>query len=121
MTANHAHTPLDTTWIRNRIAESYADPEVGAKAFDHWLAERDARIEAAAEQRGAAALAFELFPLMRHLQDLPSRYTRAPGPGGNGDRVADLLSQDAYKIGAQAIDIISEAMHHTDQEGDDDA
>lgn len=35
-------------------------------------------------------------PLIRKLGMLPSTYTRAPAE--NGDRVADLLSQDAYRL-----------------------
>lgn len=38
-------------------------------------------------------------PIVRELQGLVSRYTRAPGE--NGDRVADLLSKDSYEVGTR--------------------
>ena len=41
----------------------------------------------------------------RELQSLVSRYTRAPGE--NGDRVADLLTEDAYRIGGELLAILA--------------
>src|SRR5690625_1491027 len=52
MTANHAHT-LKTAQVR--FAATFPNENFSLKGtdFDRWLAERDARIIAAAEQRGA--------------------------------------------------------------------
>jgi hypothetical protein len=56
MTANHAHTPTTEQVRMDYIQASEGDRVSAAESgpeFDRWLAERDARIEAAAEQRGA--------------------------------------------------------------------
>ena len=52
MAANHEHTP---TTEQVRFAATFPNENFSLKGsdFDRWLAERDARIEAAAEQRGA--------------------------------------------------------------------
>jgi len=52
MTANHEHI-LSTAQVR--FAATFPNENFSLKGtdFDRWLAERDARIEAAAEQRGA--------------------------------------------------------------------
>jgi hypothetical protein len=86
MTANHEHTPLDTAWIRDRIAESYAVPEVGAKAFDRWLAS----IEAAAEQRGAE----------HHLRLVASEL--------NMHHLTDDLTDEALELGVRYINLIQD-------------
>ena len=53
MTAKHEHT-LKTAQVR--FAATFPNENFSLKGtdFDRWLAERDARISAAAEQRGAA-------------------------------------------------------------------
>ena len=43
----------------------------------------------------------KLRQLARECRDLVFKYTRAPGE--NGDRVADLLSEDAYRIGSELL------------------
>lgn len=58
MTANNAHTPTTgqvETWFALYLYD-YENIVIssGRERFKAWLAERDARIEAAAEQRGAA-------------------------------------------------------------------
>lgn len=48
----------------------------------------------------------ELRRIARSIQSLPSAYTRMNGPTGNGDRVADLLSGDAYRLGTRLLEIL---------------
>lgn len=48
----------------------------------------------------------ELRLLARKLQGLSGTYTRLYGSGGNGDRVADLLTQDAFEIGQRIEEIL---------------
>ncbi len=45
--------------------------------------------------------------LARECQGLVGRYTRMPGPNGNGDRVANLLTEDTYKIGTEMMEILN--------------
>lgn len=65
MTANHEHTP-STEQVRNGYSRKppghavLKSRERQAAEFDRWLAERDARIEAAAEQRGAERVLREI-------------------------------------------------------------
>lgn len=56
------------------------------------------------EEKHAEALRIareDIGNLARQLTALPYRYSRAAGE--NGDRVADLLTQDAYAIGQQIL------------------
>ena len=54
MTADHEHTPLTEVIREAYIGEPpYTLYEYTEEEFDRWLALRDARIIAAAEQRGA--------------------------------------------------------------------
>ena len=58
-------------------------------------------------ERAEAALAdlrARVAPLARECQGLVSRYTRAPGE--NGDRVADLLSEDTHRIGTAILALL---------------
>ena len=66
-------------------------------------------IDAEHERRTEAALAdlrARVKPLARECQGLVSRYTRAPGE--NGDRVADLLSEDTHRIGTAILALLGE-------------
>ena len=45
-------------------------------------------------------------PLARECQGLVTSYTRAPGE--NGDRVADLLSEDTHRIGTAILALLGE-------------
>lgn len=59
------------------------------------------------KEQAEADLLTKLDLLAREIESLPSRYTRMQGV--NGDRVADLLSDDTYKLGHQMRELIAEA------------
>ena len=76
------------------------DVEADRADFRHWLAERDARIEAAAEQRGA----------VRHLREVASEL--------NMHHLTEDLSDEALELGVRYINLIQD---RADQmEGDDE-
>lgn len=50
----------------------------------------------------------ELRMLARQCQGMSGTYTRMYGPQGNGDRVADLQMEDAYRIGTRMMEILDE-------------
>ena len=54
MTANHEHTPTTQEVQWAAITTTFEDSSITEDAFNRWLDARDARIVAAAEQRGAA-------------------------------------------------------------------
>lgn len=50
---------------------------------------------------------------LKGVEDLPGRYTRAYGPDDNSSRIADLLTMDAYQLGAQGLESIRDALEIT--------
>ena len=77
MNANHEHI-LSTVQVR--FAATFPNENFSLKGsdFDRWLAERDARIRAAAEQRGAVKALREArsdwFQYADAINDTPSKY-----------------------------------------------
>ena len=91
------YTPT-TADIRNAVTRDESDWQEAGAHFDRWLAERDARIEAAAEQRG-----------MRLAQEAISGDQTVERAR---HRVGDILST------AQVLHVIDQAIkNRADQEG----
>lgn len=57
----------------------------------------------------------QLARIAHRLQYLGSAYTRMLGPNGNGDRVADLVSSDAFALGKR----LKIVLQGEDDPGDD--
>ena len=79
----------------------FAMQENARDEFDRWLAERDAAIEAAAEQRGA----------VRHLREVASEL--------NMHHLTEDLSDEALELGVRYINLIQDrADQIANKEGD---
>ena len=89
---------------RERAEKVEAERDAALRTMDEHRCDEQAErvygraMRAEAERDALCAQVESVRQLAREVASLPSKYTRAPGE--NGDRVADLLSEDAYRLGA---------------------